>query len=52
VNGVLLPEVSTDAIVAAIRKCLDSPDLLAQMSAAALARDSFSLEMLADKLLK
>jgi len=52
VNGILLPEVSAEAIVAAIRKCLDSPGLLAQMSAAALKRDSFSLEMLADKLLE
>ncbi len=52
VNGILLPEVSAEAIVAAIRKCLDSPDLLARMSAAALKRDSFSLGMLADKLLE
>ena len=47
VNGLLLPEVTAEAIEAAFRRCLAAPDMLAQFSQRAVALRDFGLEPLA-----
>jgi glycosyltransferase involved in cell wall biosynthesis len=43
-NGWLLPDVTPSAIAAAIRRCLENPTSLKQMSACAAPADRFSLD--------
>jgi glycosyltransferase involved in cell wall biosynthesis len=46
-NGLLLEEVSAEAIAAAIKHLLDAPERLAEMSRHSYVRDEFSLQSLA-----
>ena len=51
VNGIVLPELSPNAIVSALQSCLPDTERLRAFAANALKRDSFDLKMLAERLL-
>jgi glycosyltransferase involved in cell wall biosynthesis len=52
VDGILLPEPTSEAIVDALLRCLHYPDQLAAFSHNAMVRDEFTLESLGGSLLR
>ncbi len=51
VNGLLLPEVTSEAIAGAVRRCLANPPLLATFAANSVTSESFSIARLRERLL-